>query len=68
MSALKSTRPMQLLDGKALLTTEEAAKFLNISRTTLVRLTERKKLVRVKIGTLNQYPVEDLIAFVRSRR
>jgi excisionase family DNA binding protein len=50
--------------SKLLLTNEDAAELLSISRATLYRLVWRGELTPVKIGRAVRFPREQLAAFV----
>lgn len=68
---MKETITMKnLLHGNQLLTTEEAAKTLGLSPSTLCiwRTTKRYPLPYVKVGRMVRYRIEDLEAFLTQRR
>lgn len=67
-NTLSNTRTTQHIDGKALLSADEAAVFYSVSPTTIKRLGDANKIARVKIGSLCRYPVEDLVRYFRSLR
>ncbi|PCI11064.1 hypothetical protein COB72_01845 [bacterium] len=68
MATMKTPRSMLTIDGAALLGTQETMRFLNVSASTLRRLAEKKEIVRIKIGTLCRYPVDDLAAYIDTLR
>lgn len=52
---------------KGVLSTEEAAAYLSISKRTLFRLTRAGDLAHVRIGRALRYRPEDLDAFLKAR-
>jgi excisionase family DNA binding protein len=53
---------------RVLLTVEEAARRLQIGRTTAYRLVAEGQLASIQIGHLRRIPVDAVTAFVQNRR
>ena len=50
---------------RRLLTTKQACEYLQVSTTTLWRLTKRRALTAVRVGGRTQYDVKELDRFIR---
>ncbi len=59
-------KTIQIVNG--LLDMQQAADFLNITKSTLYDMTMRKKIPTVKIGRLNRFLLKDLEAFIQQNR
>ena len=66
MTAINSTRTLQTFDGKATLTREEAARFVNVNGSTLQRLTDRGLIKSIPVGNNRRWRVSDLVAYIDS--
>ena len=51
-------------DEPALLTTQEAAKFLHVSERTLWTITESGRIPRIKVRRCVRYKIEDLVRYI----
>lgn len=64
---MRSTRQLQTLDGRALLTLDQAARFLSVNPSTLQRLTEQGKIRSKLVGKASRrWLVSDLVAYIDS--
>lgn len=52
----------------SLLDMEQAAAFLNVTKSCIYDLTMRKKIPVIKIGRLNRFLLKDLEAFIHQNR
>ena len=69
MSAITTTKPLEVLDGSAALDAERARVFLgNISRAKLDRFSDAGIIRSVKLGGQRRWLVSDLSAYLRSLR
>lgn len=66
MSTLGTTRTLQTFEGKATLTREEAARFVNVNGSTLQRLTDRGIIKSIPVGSNRRWRVSDLVAYIDS--
>ncbi|MBS0308780.1 MAG: helix-turn-helix domain-containing protein [Proteobacteria bacterium] len=57
---------ISIIPQKMLLSTQEAANYLNVSRPFVVKQLEEKKLNHIKVGRHRRILFEDLIAFQKS--
>jgi excisionase family DNA binding protein len=62
------TAPVPVPPGKLMVTVEEAAKLLSLSRAMLYRLMERRCIASVKVGTARRIPLRALQQYVDSLR
>jgi excisionase family DNA binding protein len=68
LNQLASGHHVNILPNKALLTTVEAAEFLNISRPSLTRLLNEGQLPYQMVGTHKRIQLEDLITYRDAQR
>lgn len=68
LTQLGQGRPVTILPGKAELTTQEVADYLNVSRPYVVKLIESGKLPARKVGTRRRVAFEDLVRFDQEDR
>jgi excisionase family DNA binding protein len=66
LKAKLKKKPRQILVNPHILTTEEAAHLLNISRPHLVQLLEEGKMPCRKIGTTRRIKLQDILTFKKS--
>jgi excisionase family DNA binding protein len=59
---------ISVIPQKMLLSTQEAANYLNVSRPFVVKQLEEKKLNHIKVGRHRRIAFEDLVAFQKTMR
>ena len=64
MATMSSVKPILTLDGAALLNETEAAIFMKISPSTIIRMREKNEIPSVKMGKSRRYRVSDLAAYI----
>ena len=64
---LAKGRPVAVLPEEEMLSTQEAADLLNVSRQYLVRLVDAGELAAVKVGSHRRLRVAELVAFKAAR-
>lgn len=68
LRAMASGQSVQVIAADSLLTTQQAADFLHVSRTHLLKLIERGELPISKTGTHRRLALNDVIAYKQERQ
>ena len=68
LTQLGQGRGVSIVPGKAELTTQEAADYLNVSRPYVVKLIENRKLDARRVGTHRRIAFKDLLRFDEADR
>jgi excisionase family DNA binding protein len=68
VEAVEKRQVINLVPANHLLTTNQAADFLNVSRPFVVKLLEQNELPYTRVGTHRRIAFEDLVAYQQRRR
>lgn len=68
LRAMAANQSVQVIAANSLLTTQQAADFLNISRTHLLKVIERGELAITRTGTHRRLALNDVMAYQELRK